>query len=259
MIVEINAPPSGIDRNIQAVFATDKNGCRWLLHQGRMSVAGSKVTQADFIAATGLKPARVVFSDGSKAEYHKVANLSARAAIVQDQMAAFVAQCALARSAKLAKGAALPDLSDVEDWERRFSPEATGEYEIAPRAARTGRRIHADISKALAAELKRRDVPHSNERVLRYGPDLFTFGTGPKVLFEIKSGCGSQDIFAAVGQLHIYDHLLGGNYRKVLVVPKGMGKALEGPVAGLGLHTVEFEKKGSRVTFDGSALGRCLK
>jgi len=42
-------------------------------------------------------------------------------------------------------------------------------------------------------------------------------------------------------------------------VPKGMGKALAGPIAGLGLLTVEFEKNGSRFTFDGSALGRCLK
>jgi len=254
MVVEMNQPPSGIDRNVQAVFARNDAGHPWLLHQGRMSVAGSRVTEKDFIAATGLKPIDVTFSDGEKRAYHRVARLDAPAAHVQESLGAFIAQCAHARTAKLAKGAPIPDLGKAQDWERGFSPEAVGTFEIAARDAKTGNRRHGGIQRALAAELERRRIPHSNDRVGQYGPDLFTFGKGPKVLFEIKAGTGAQDIFAAVGQLHIYDRLLGGSYRKVLVVPEGMRDALRGPVAALAIGIVEFRRKDRKIVFDGDAL-----
>ena len=259
IIVEINMPPRGTDQNLQAVFATDSKGRRWLLHQGRMSVAGARVTEADFIAATGLKPNRVTFSDGTTGAYHKIANLSASAVIMQEQIAAFIAHCARARLVKLAKGSAIADLTQVEAWERGLSPESVGAFAFAPRAGGTGRRIHGEIWRALAAELERRNTPHSNDRVSQYGPDLFTFGSGRKVLFEIKSRCGAHDIFEGVGQLNIYDRLLGGGYRKVLVVPEGMGKALRGPLADLAIATVEFCRDGGRILLNHKSLDKCLE
>ncbi|PCE39815.1 hypothetical protein [Rhizorhabdus dicambivorans] len=258
MIVEINQPPRGIDRNLQAVFARDGAGHLWVLHQGRMSVSGSRVTEADFIAATGLQPVKVAFSDGSHGAYHPVARIDGPAALMAEGIGAFIAQCAHARNVKLANGMALPDLEKTKDWEHRFSPEAIGSFEIAAQDARTGNRWHGEIQRALAGALADREVPHSNDRVGQYGPDLFTYGPGPSVLFEIKSGAGAQDIFAAVGQLHIYDHLLGGGYRKVLVVPKGMGAALKGPVAALKIDTVEFHRAGRKIVFDEAALSHCL-
>lgn len=259
IVVEINMPSEGIDQNLQAVFARDARERPWLLHQGRMSVAGSRVTEADFVMATGLKPMKIRFSDGSVGAYHKVADLSASAAEIQAGVAAFVTQCARARLIKLANGAPVGDLANVSSWERGLSPEIAGTFAIAPRGSGIGRRVHGEIWRALAAELKKRDVRHSNDRVAQYGPDLFTYGSGPQVLFEIKSGCGAQDIFAGIGQLQIYDQLLGGSYRKVLVVPEGMGQALRGPVAGLGIETIEFHRKGKAIALNQAALGRCLK
>ena len=259
MIVEINQPPSGIDRNIQAVFARDERGKNWLLRQGRMSVTGMRVTEADFIAATGLEPTTVTFSDGSTGEYHKVANLSAPAAVVQQNLAAFVAHCARARLVKLANGEQLADLAHIHEWEHGLSPEVTGDFDIAPRDGAKGSRVHGEIWKVLQAELKSRGVPHSNDRVAQYGPDLYTFGTGPKVLFEIKSRCGAHDIFEGVGQLHIYERLLGKSYRKVLVVPEGMRKALEGPLSNLKIDTVEFRRQGGKIVLDPAALTECLR
>jgi hypothetical protein len=258
IIVEINMPSRGIDRNLQAIFATDSGGRNWLLHQGRMSVAGARITEADFIAATGLKPVVVMFSDGTSAGYHKVADLSGSAATARDHIAAFVAHCARARLVKLAKGAPVADMTRVEAWERGLSPEVVGTFAIAPREGGTGRRFHAEVWKALAAELTRRKTPHSNDRVSQYGPDLFTYGNGPKVLFEIKSRCGAHDIFEGVGQLQIYDRLLGGGYRKVLVVPSGMGKALHGPLANLKIDTIEFCSSGGKVLIPRTALDTCL-
>jgi len=259
IVVEINMPSEGIDQNLQAVFASDAQGRPWLLHQGRMSVAGSRVTEADFMTATGLKPSEVCFSDSSVGAYHKVADLSASAIEIQARLAAFVAQCARARLVKLANGAPVGDLANVAAWERGLSPETAGTFVIAPRGSGIGRRVHGEIWRALATELTKRNVRHSNDRVAQYGPDLFTYGGGPKVLFEIKSGCGAQDIFAGIGQLQIYDQLLGGSYRKVLVVPEGMGRALRGPVASLGIETIEFRRKGTVIALNQAALGRCLK
>lgn len=162
----------------------------------------------------------------------------------------------MARTIKLANGATVPDLA--QDWERGFSPEGIGTFQIAARDARTANRWHGEIQRALAAELGRREKSHSNDRVGQYGPDLFTYGKGPKVLFEIKSAISANDIFTAVGQLHIYDRLVGRGYRKVLVVPEGIGDALKGPVAALEIDTVEFRREGRKIIFSAEALTHCL-
>ena len=259
IIVEINMPSRGIDQNLQAVFAADREGRHWLLHQGRMSVAGSRVTEADFITATGLDPTEIRFSDGTKGAYHKVADLSGSPATIQDQVAAFIAQCAHARLSKLAGGTPIAGMDEVAAWERGLNPESSGTSMIAPRARSTGQRVHGEIWRVLATALEQRKTPHSNDRVGQYGPDLFTYGAGPKVLFEIKSRCGAHDIFEGVGQLHIYDRLLGGGYRKVLVVPDGIGEILREPIASLAIDTVTFHREGKRIVLDQSALNECLK
>ena len=258
MIVEINPPPSGIDLNLQGAFGVDRKGKRWLLHQGRMSVSGSRVTERDFIEATGLTPAVVRFSDGSRAEYHKVAPLDAPAAVLQESIAAYVAECARARLAKTAPSDILSALGTAQAWERGLKPEATGSFEVGPRAAIVARRRHAEVWQALAAELERRGIRHSNDRVAQYGPDLFTY-EGPRVLFEIKSGATSRDVFEGVGQLHIYERLLDLAFQKVLVVPKGMGRALAGPLKDLKIKCLEYEQRGRTVSFDVSTLSSCLK
>ncbi len=258
IIVEINQPPRGIDQNLQAVFARDGDGRRWVLHQGRMSVSGSRVTEADFIAATGLQPVPVQFSAGPDGAYHKVAPLDGPAAVVQEHIAAFVALCARARLAKTAPGALLGNLGTVQDWEHSLSPEATGDYEIAGRRAGKGRRRHGEVWKALSRLLACLGIDHSNDRVGQYGPDLFTYGRGPKILFEIKSTPHAHDIFAAIGQLHVYEHLLGDTYRKVLVVPEGCGQALKAPVRALGIDLVQYCRKQGRIAFDLPVLGDCL-
>ncbi|MFT4955744.1 MAG: hypothetical protein ACI8U3_002143 [Brevundimonas sp.] len=259
MIVEINPPNRGIDQNLQGLFAVTDDGQRWLLHQGRMSVAGSRVTEADFIAATGLQPVAVDFSEGPKGQYHPVAALDAPPMAVQESIAAFVARCAQARLYKMGGAARLATPDALSAWEHGLRPEATGDIIIPPREAALRRRRHAHVWKALAAELKRRKTPHSNDRLGQYGPDLFTYGAGPAVLFEIKCYPGAQDVFAAVGQLQIYERLSGKSYRKVLVVPRGVSKNLQGPLRALDIRLLEYDRVGVRVRFDARALAACLK
>lgn len=259
MIVEINPAPGQKDLNIQGVFARDDDGSRWILHQGRLSVPGGKITEDEFIEATGLEPTTVEFNGGSTGEYHKVAPIDVDPASSQQQIATFIAQCARAKLIKKAPADVLAQLGQVQDWERKLNPETSGTFEYAARKGGLGERRHGAVWQALCARLESLGVKHSNERVGQYGPDLFTFGSPEPVLFEIKSAPGAHDVFAAVGQLHLYERLLGAAYRKVLVIPKGMANALRGPVAAINIETIEYERKGRSIAFDDQALCRVVQ
>jgi hypothetical protein len=257
IVVEINQPRFGIDTDLQSVFATDSAGKTWVLHQGRMSVPGVRITEADFVAVTGFKPAMVRFSNGERHPYHAVACLDVPARDVQSAVAEFVRNCAMVRlnakvPPKLAK-----TLTEVRAREDSLTPEKTGSYETAPRRSVTARRNHATIWKALAAQLKRRKIGHANTRVFRFGPDLFTTHA-PLVLFEIKTRVEPRDVFEAIGQLDIYEQLLETKVRKVLVVPQGIGKEMIKPLTALEILRIDYTRSGNRVSFDQKQLEACL-
>ena len=258
IVVEINQPRVGIDTNLQSVFATDADGKRWVLHQGRMSVTGSRIKQADFIAATALDPVMVRFSDGTEQPYHPVACLDLTASDVQAAVGEFVRTCALVRLNATAPAKVAKALIGARKLEASLTPEKRGTYETAPRGSTIARRRHAEIWQALSKLLDARKIEHSNARVLRFGPDLFTVEK-PYVLFEIKSRVDPRDVFEGLGQLAIYEQLLGLAFRKVLLVPEGMGKGLREPLAALKIDHLEFKRVGKKVVIDERRLARVLK
>jgi hypothetical protein len=257
MIVEINPPRGGRNLNLQGAFAADDDGQTWLLHQGRMSVPGSRVTEDDFANATGLRPVSISFADGTEALFHPVALLNAPPAAVQESIATFVAHCARVRLARSAPSRIVKAVERVQNWERGLSPEKTGNYETGARDGVIARRRHAEVWRALARELKSKGIAHTNERVARYGPDLYTF-EDPLVLFEIKSNVTSGDLFEGVGQLQIYERLLELTFRKVIVVPEGLKATLADVLPVLGVKVVEYRREGRGVRFDAKALTSCL-
>lgn len=257
IVVEINQPRRGIDTNLQSVFATDGGGRTWVLHQGRMTVSLARVKEGDFVAVTRLEPATVRFSDGSSRPYHPVACMDDPAADVRSAVAEFVRNCALVRlsaglSPKLAKA-----LAAARQAEHTLTPEIGGSYETASRGSVIAHRNHAVVWKALAAELKRRGLSHANTRVLGLGPDLFTT-EDPLALFEIKTRVDPADVFKAIGQLAVYKHILKMPFRKVLVVPAGMGEGMASTINALGVLRVDYVRQARSVCFDGAQLDRCL-
>lgn len=258
IVVEINQPRVGIDTNLQSVFATDAGRKRWVLHQGRMSVTGSRIKQADFMAATSLDPVTVRFSDGTEQPYHPVACLDLPASEVQAAVGEFVRTCALVRLNETAPAKVAKALIVARKLEASLTPEKRGTYETAPRGSTIARRRHAEIWRALSKLLDARRIEHSNARVLRFGPDLFTVET-PYVLFEIKSQVEPRDVFEGLGQLAIYEQLLGLPFRKVLLVPEGMGQGLREPLAALKIDHLEFKRVGNKVVIDEQLLAKVLK
>lgn len=257
MVVEINPPRSGANLNLQGVFATDTGGRRWLLHQGRMSVPERRIKQSDFIALTGLVPIPVQFANGRSREFHPVACLDGTPERLRRDVADFIKTCARARAQFIAPPRLAKAIRNLPALVHSLKPEKGGTYKTAPKGPASAKRRHTDVWKALVAELRRRDIQCFNTRIKRYGPDLFTLET-PLVLFEIKTTPNPADVFAAVGQLHVYERLLGEIFKKVLVVPAGMSRTLAPVLAELNLEILEYQWKAAKVVLDSNGLDECL-
>jgi hypothetical protein len=88
--VEINLPASGREAQIQGVLARDPGGKLWVLHKGRMSIPGLRITEQMFADASRLAPVSVRFDDCTVETCYQVANLDAPSREVQNQTAEFV-------------------------------------------------------------------------------------------------------------------------------------------------------------------------
>jgi hypothetical protein len=257
MVVEINPPRSGANLNLQGVFATDGRGRRWLLHQGRMSVPEKRIKQSDFAALTGLTPVPVRFSNGRFRDFHPVACLAGTPERLQRDIADFVRTCARARAQFIAPPRLAKAIKNLPALVHSLRPEKGGTYKTAAKGPSSAKRRHASVWEELVAELGRRDIECFNTRIKGYGPDLFTLEK-PLVLFEIKTTPNPADIFAAVGQLHIYEVLLEETFRKVLVVPQGMSRTFAPALIGLNLGMIEYRWKAAKVVLDTNSLDACL-
>ncbi|RVU20118.1 hypothetical protein [Methylobacterium oryzihabitans] len=221
IIVEINPPDQGSNKIMQGVLALDARQSRWILHKGRLSIPGKGISENEFDLAVSSRRVPVRFSDGTVVECHPVAEIDNSPSAVQRQVAEFVAKCLIVRSFYQFGEKIHEQALNVEDAERSV-PELTGFYEIGPQAGRQVERKHGEVWRALVEELDRRNIKHTNGRVGRWGPDLRTIEVDP-ILFEIKVAISAHDLQCAVGQLLLYEGLLGKSYRKVMVVPWDSG------------------------------------
>jgi hypothetical protein len=250
MLVEINPPGAGKNLNRQGVLAKDEQGHRWLLHQGRLHPRGIRVTEEMFDTVAKSKRVRVRYADGTVASCHRVADLDRPAPEVQDCVAAFVELCARVRI-HFQLGAVAQDMFDrVSVAESSSNPEKQGGYNLPPVAARIAERRHADIWHALTKSLDALDIPHSNSRFGRYGPDLFAQAGRNRLLFEIKSDATASDIQRALGQLQLYEHLGGETCKKVMVLPDEPPLQVRKALAALGINLLYFAKRGISIRFD---------
>jgi len=235
-IVEVNPPCSGIDRRFQGVFAEDQKGRRYVLHRGALHPAKQRIAPKDFFKTTTVQLHDVEFSDGSIDRCAMVAPLDYGPDLGIEGLAQFVRDCSNARD-KLDTG------DEDSELERRVfgledgMPELRGNFSISGRDSSMGKRRHGEVWNELKSELARLKLRPSNARVGRYGPDIYTRAGKPLALFEIKVVGDSGSLQQALGQLLIYQELLGDDRTKVLVVPR------EPPVAiqrALHRHGVEW-------------------
>lgn len=127
--------------------------------------------------------------------------------------------------------------------------EAMGSYRVPTKDEKLVERKHAEVLNALVEHLQSQGVKVANERNSGLAPDLFTVGGVAPSLFEIKVGAGAGDYLKGVGQLLVYEQLLGRRYRKFLVVPPGMKQFAFEILKQLGVGIVEYVETAERVNF----------
>ena len=226
-LVEINPPERGRNTNRQGLFAKDHNGRRFVLHLGRMRPGSTYVGEQQSLAlAPSTRRARVRFADGTVVEAHLVARLDGSTRTHHAEVAAFIRFCEQIRFRTSAPHSTVTAVDRARDWEARLFPEARGPIWTAARSEGMRTRPHADVFAVLSTLLERRGHILSNQRLLRFGPDLCVVGTRA-VLFEIKSDRGAAAVEQGLGQLLLYEHLLPGPQEKVLVLPHGPDGELE--------------------------------
>lgn len=242
-VVEINPPRSGANRHLQGVIARDGKGRRWVLHRGRMRVPGAVVTEELFNAYTRLVRVPVSVS-GKIVECFPVANIDATPRDLQRQLAGYVAECKRIRDIVRLGEAEAVQLSAVDAAEA-LTAENAEPYNRGAQDEKVIERRHAAVWIALCEELKRRGFKPDNARVGGWGPDLRTIGA-PRVLFEIKTTLAAPDLQRALGQLLIYEHLLGAPHRKILVLPAIPAGAVAEALKLYGVQTVTFQDHGRK-------------
>ena len=253
IVVEINPPPQFRYGNMQGVLARDDSGARHLLHKGQLRIPDRHIAAEEFEAVTSCSRRTVRYSDGRAVECYVVANIDDAAEELQRQMALFIGECERVRRYYGT------DRQDAEGDHRaeeaeRSSPELTGTYHVGPRDPAVIKRRHGRVWRALADALDEIGCRHTNQRVAGWGPDLRTFGEDVPLLFEIKSRLTASELQCAVGQLFIYERLLGREYRKVLVLPDALSPAVGAAVRELGLEVLTWRERGARIEIDAQAL-----
>jgi hypothetical protein len=259
MVVEINPPPRGINTNVQGVIATNSQGERWILHQGRLHPSKLRITEEMFDVVIKRNRIDVIFSDGGKLSCHTVANIDAQPSVLQAQIASFVSECESVRQYYLASPGVAQALASVVAIEGLF-PETRGSYEVGAQEAKTVVKKHPDVWHRLSEELVAKGISCANGRVGRWGPDLLTLSKRP-ILFEIKSGESASELQRAVGQLLLYEKLLNTPHLKVLVYPQSEKSAggLATALKKLDIHVLPYSRNGRVIRFELSFLAGFIR
>lgn len=257
--VEINPPHQGINTNVQGVVARAPDGQRWILHQGRLHPAKRRISEEEFDAVLNRTRTDVGFSNGNVVRYHAVANIDADASAFRSQISVFVSQCEAVRQYYLGGSKAAKKLSSIAAIEGLF-PEAPGQYEIGPQEAKSILKKHPDVWHKLHKALEAKGIACANGRVERWGPDLRTLSKRP-LLFEIKSTESASEVQRAVGQLLLYEKLLGAPHLKVLVYPQGekSTNSLREALAKLHIHVLSYSRIGRAIRFEPVTLAKCVR
>lgn len=102
---------------------------------------------------------------------------------------------------------------------RGFDPEKSGERTFVEPGTYTTHGQHADVVNSLHAWLRNAQGYSDFDNSLGWY-DLHAHNAeGAPELFEVKTGAGNTDLYAALGQLQIYE-LITGPSRKIIVMPQ---------------------------------------
>lgn len=257
--IEINVP---VRRTLHCYgqLAKDSDGTTHLLHKGGLG-GGKYTVKADVFADLIDGFVRDDVVDGSRGrKYFVIGSASDPGTLIR--LAAYVREATRIRklreneekySVAIANSGGSYRDGNALGGEYKNEFDKDGEYYVHRIVA--FQRTHAKVQKALAEELKSRNVQPYNSRLSGgIGPDIYTKrndGTMDAV-FEIKVGSDSQSIFTAIGQLIVYSS--GGDHStKRFLVVNDMPKSnlFMSAVKKLDIIVIKYKMNEGHVSFDG--------
>lgn len=252
LIVEVNPPDGGPPRRWQGLAASDEKGGVWILHSGEMNVGGTRVQLSDPQHKVRHPRKLVKLNTGEIIPYFVVAQIGSDHMNVVRQTARFMQACARVRSR--VTETAVPEFIEAQEAALLLE-ESIGITTVPAQPAKAIERVHARIWHAVRKDLEGKGYRVANQRVGSLGPDLYTIGRGTRYLIEIKTAVSASDYLKAVGQLLVYEKRLKRDYRKILILPKGMRATARDVLVSLDIAIVDYDDLRSRVIFHwGSAL-----
>lgn len=243
-LVQVNPSMHGTPGRFQGVVAV-ANGMTWLLHAGDINTTNGRLQLRDYKEIADFSEAEVSFSDGTVKTYIKVCRVDHRSELLVQNISRFVDACALVRTQVFAG----PEVAALER-RAQLIEESEGSYALPPQPPKTVEKVHAMVWHRLRDRLEKQGVTLANERKFGLGPDLFTMEQPLPRLFEIKTSSGASEYLKAVGQLFVYEALLGRKFQKVLVIPTGMDRQIQKMILSkFSIETLSYDIKGTKVVF----------
>lgn len=266
--VQINEAGTPGDINVTTAVATDASGRPYLLRQGRLnpnSQSPKPILYPEFRRYSGLAPVEVVNGDTAIArEWYVVTALDLDNATIRQNTADFVDACVMART----RGQGAGDPGDLLRAKEIAGNDETGRKAWhAPRPAlpeREIRRRQGEVWQRMALVLRPAGVSVTKVRHADgYEIDAEIVKDKRRLLVEIKTGTGAEDIYAGLGQLKLYAKLFPrlSGHMPVLLLPGRPRQALADAVKACEVTICTFEANFSldpaAVTFSSNFLSMC--
>lgn len=230
IIGEINFPVEGIDRRVAGAFGIDEHGSVFVLHRGKIGGGKKGIGKTYFLNHFIGKS--VTASDGNRiSEFCLVAELSSVHFV--EEVGNFIDEV---RRIKMLNPSYEADFAELSDFV--YTDERSGQVVTESNEPRVIDRTHGLVVKALANKLQAKGHTIANDR----NRDLFIHVRGNiTTLFEIKTSCATQCLYAAVGQLLIYSMPMPKTVKLIAVFPNKLSRKVERRLISLGISLMYYQ------------------
>jgi len=226
---EINFPIKGIYRRVAGAFAIEDDGTVLVLHRGKIG-GGKKGIGKNFFT-NNFRGDFVNAIDGNReTRFCLVGEL--KSPLFPQQVANFIKE--IYRVKNLIKDDDNNSFDYLNDYS--YTDEHSGTSNTHT-GTKTIERTHGIIVNALADKLKSLGFKVANDR----NRDLFTYEKDKiQNLFEVKTNCGTQSLYSALGQLLIYSIPVPNDVKMFMVLPTQLKQNVSDRLSELGVEIIYF-------------------
>ena len=228
---EINFPNEGNNRRVSGAFAEEENGNVLVLHRGK--IGGGKKGIGKYYFTDNFRGDFITAVDGDReTEFCLVGELGS--SHFPRQVSNFINE--IYRVKQIERDGSSTSFIEINDF--KFTDEHSGKTETENNGIKLTERTHGIVINELAAELVRRKYKIGNDK----NRDLFIHKQNRiNTLFEIKTSCATQNLYAAVGQLIIYSIPIKNQVKLIIVVPEKLSKPVEKRLLEHGIKPLYYE------------------